>query len=131
VESRGARLAASRDGAYLLRTNLESSDPAELWSQYIQLTEVEAAFASPQKRTGHPPDLASHPASRRGHTSVAFLGYLQKLKVVADSITPARALQSLRSILIVEVWFNLRDGGQVCLLRITEPEKEQASCSIT
>jgi hypothetical protein len=38
------RLAASRDGAYLLRTNLEGSDPAELWSQYIQLTEVEAVF---------------------------------------------------------------------------------------
>jgi hypothetical protein len=29
-------LVASRDGPYLLRTNLESSDPAKLWSQYIQ-----------------------------------------------------------------------------------------------
>jgi len=38
------RLAASRDGAYLLRTNLEGSDPAKLWTQYIQLTEVEAIF---------------------------------------------------------------------------------------
>jgi transposase len=38
------RLATSRDGAYLLRTNLEGSDPAELWTQYIQLTEVEAVF---------------------------------------------------------------------------------------
>jgi hypothetical protein len=35
----------------------------------------------------------------------------QKLKVVAESITAARALESLRSILIVEVWFNLRDGS--------------------
>jgi len=32
-------------------------------------------------------------------------------------------LESLRSILMVEVWFNLRDGGQLCLPRITEPEK--------
>ena len=48
------------------------------------------------------------------------------LKTVAQSITPARALESLRSILMVEVWFNLRDGGQLCLPRITEPEKEQA-----
>jgi hypothetical protein len=53
------------------------------------------------------------------------------LKTVAQSITPARALESLRSILMVEVWFNLRDGGQLCLPRITEPEKEQPSCSIT
>ena len=63
---------------------------------------------------------------------MAFLGYClwvclkQKLKVVAESIIPARALESLRSILMVEVWFNLRDGGKLCLPRITEPEKEQA-----
>ena len=38
------RLAVSRDGAYLLRTNLEGSDPAKLWTQYVQLTEVEAVF---------------------------------------------------------------------------------------
>ena len=63
---------------------------------------------------------------------MAFLGYClwvclkQKLKVVAQSITPARALESLRSILMVEVWFNLRDGGQLCLPRITEAEKGQA-----
>jgi hypothetical protein len=49
-----------------------------------------------------------------------------QLKVVAESITPARALESLRSILMVEMWLNLRDGGQLCLPRITEPEKEQA-----
>jgi hypothetical protein len=46
------RLAASRDGAYLLRTNWEESDPAKLWSQYIQLTEVEAVIRAPQGRPG-------------------------------------------------------------------------------
>ena len=35
-----------REGAYLLRTNLKSTDAAHLWQQYIQLTEVEAAFRS-------------------------------------------------------------------------------------
>jgi len=49
------RLAASRDGAYLLRTNLEDSDPAKLWIQYIQLTEVEAVFRALQS------DLAIRP----------------------------------------------------------------------
>ena len=29
---------------YLLRTNLTSTDPAQLWLFYLQLTEVEAAF---------------------------------------------------------------------------------------
>ena len=33
-----------REGRYLLRTNLCTRDPAELWRFYIQLVEVEAAF---------------------------------------------------------------------------------------
>jgi len=33
-----------REGCYLLRTNLTSTDPAELWRYYIQLVQVEQAF---------------------------------------------------------------------------------------
>ena len=32
------------EGTYLLRTNLTTSDPADLWRQYITLTEIEQAF---------------------------------------------------------------------------------------
>ena len=49
----------------------------------------------------------------------------QKLRAVASSITPTRALESLTGILMVEVWFALRDGRRICLPRITEPEAEQ------
>jgi hypothetical protein len=55
----------------------------------------------------------------------------QKLKVVAESITPARALESLRSILMVEVWFDLRDGGQLCLPASPKLKRNKSSCSIT
>ena len=48
-----------------------------------------------------------------------------KLKAVARSLTPAQVLHSLKQILMVEVWFDLRQGGQICLPRITQPEKEQ------
>jgi hypothetical protein len=34
----------AREGAYLLRTNLMGQSAEELWTQYIQLTEAEAAF---------------------------------------------------------------------------------------
>ena len=107
---RGAKL---RQGAYLLRTNLDPMDPDALWRQYVQLTEVGAAFRA-LKSELHPPDLAPHPAPRRGPYLSGYCLWVclkQKLKVVAESITPARALESLRSILMVEVWFNLRDGG--------------------
>jgi hypothetical protein len=60
---RGAKL---RQGAYLLRTNLDPMDPDALWRQYVQLTEVEAAFRALKSELGHPSDLAPHPAPRRG-----------------------------------------------------------------
>ncbi len=74
-----------------------------------------------------------HRIDRRvqAHMMIAFLGYClwvclkQKLRRVASSLTPARALESLAGILMVEVWFTLRDGRHLCLPRITEPELEQ------
>jgi len=48
-----------------------------------------------------------------------------ELKMVAESMTPARALESLRCILMVEVWFRLRDGSHLGPPRITEPESQQ------
>ncbi len=34
----------SREGAYVLRTNLQADTSEELWAKYMQLTEAEAAF---------------------------------------------------------------------------------------
>ena len=43
-----AKLTAAqlRDGHYLLRSNLTAEDPAVLWTRYVQLTQIEAAFRS-------------------------------------------------------------------------------------
>ena len=49
----------------------------------------------------------------------------QKLKTAAGSLTPAQVLYRLKQILMVEVWFDLRQGGKICLPRITQPEPEQ------
>ena len=38
------RQTRSREGRYLLRTNLVEEDPAKLWSQYLLLVAVEEAF---------------------------------------------------------------------------------------
>lgn len=130
-DSRALRMMSLRDGAYLLRSNLEAMDPELLWRQYVQLTEVEEAFRVLKSELNIRPIW--HRIDRRveGHVMIAFLGYClwvclkQKLRAVARSITPARALESLQSIMMVEIWFALRDGRQLCLPRITEPEKEQ------
>jgi hypothetical protein len=127
-------LAASRrDGAYLLRTNIGDKDPDELWKQYIQLTEVEACFKALKS------DLAIRPiwhwtAKRvEAHVMVAFLGYCQwvclkrLISAKAPGLTPWQVLQHLQQILLVQVWFKLREGGCICLERITEPEPAQAA----
>jgi hypothetical protein len=87
------RLAASRDGAYLLRTNLEESDPAKLWSQYIQLTEVEAVIRLLKSDLALRPIWHFTPKRVEAHVMVAFLGYClwvclkHKLRASAPSLT--------------------------------------------
>lgn len=127
------RLAASRDGAYLLRTNLESSDPAKLWSQYIQLTEVEAVFRALKSDLAIRPIWHFTPKRVEAHIMVAFLGYClwvclkHKLRASAPSLTPWQLLDQFARIQMVEVWFKLRAGGCICLERITQPEAAQAA----
>jgi transposase len=126
------RLAALRDGAYLLRTNLNERTPEALWKMYVQLTEVETVFRALKS------DLAIRPiwhwvGSRvEAHVLVAFLGYClwvclkHKLKALAPSLTPWQLLDQFGRIVQVEVWFKLRAGGAICLPRITQPEPSQA-----
>jgi len=126
------RLASMRDGAYLLRTNLDERTPEALWKMYVQLTEVETVFRALKS------DLAIRPiwhwvGSRvEAHVMVAFLGYClwvclkHKLKAVAPSLTPWQLLDQFGRIIQVEVWFKLRAGGAICLPRITQPEAAQA-----
>ena len=73
------------------------------------------------------------------HVLVAFLNYClwvclkKKAGRRAPSLTPRQILDQLGRIQLVEVWFELRDGRQMCLPRITQPEtrkppKKDAIC---
>ena len=44
LDRKKLRRARSREGRYLLRTNLVEEDPAKLWSHYLLLVTVEEAF---------------------------------------------------------------------------------------
>jgi hypothetical protein len=41
---------------------------------------------------------------------------------------PAQVLHTLKQNLMVEVWFDMRLGGQICLPRITQPEAPASTC---
>jgi transposase len=125
------RSAALRDGAYLLRTNVAVVDAGKLWRQYIQLTEVEAAFRVLKGEVVIRPIWHWVAPRVEAHVMVAFLGYVlwvalrQKLKASAPSLTPWQVLDQLGRIQLIDVWFKTRAGGAICLPRITQPETAQ------
>jgi transposase len=119
-----------REGRYLLRTNLAGHDPDQLWTFYVQLTEVEQAF----KELKH--DLAVRPIHHQlesrieAHIFVAFLAYcLQvtlkaQLKQLAKGLTPREVLDKFKTIQMVDVHVPTADGRLLVLSRYTQPEPE-------
>lgn len=120
-----------REGRYLLRTNLTAHDPGELWTFYVQLTEVEQAF----KELKH--DLSVRPIYHHveprieAHIFVSFLAYcLQttlkaRLKVRAAGLTPREALAQFKNMQMVDVCIPTLDGRELVLSRYTQPQAEQ------
>lgn len=118
------------EGCYLLRTNLCDHDPAQLWSFYTQLTEVEQAL----KELKH--DLAIRPIFHRteqrvqAHIFVAFLAYcLQvtlkaRLRPLAKGLTPAEVIAKFKTMQMIDVYVPTTDGRELILPRYTQPEAE-------
>jgi transposase len=156
LEADAHREAMERDGSYILRTNAIQSDAtnpgasppgsvesnatqsdatkfdaAHVWSMYMQLTWVEAAFKSMKS------DLAVRPIWHQvqprveAHLLVAFMGYclmttLRKhLEPCAPGLSPRAVLEQLAAIQMVDVCLPTRDGRWLIMPRHTEPEPEQ------
>ena len=119
-----------REGRYLLRTNLTSSDPAELWRYYIQLVHVEQAFKDLKG------DLAvrpiHHQLERRvdAHIFIAFLAYClhvtltQQLRPHASGLSARSVLDKFAAVQMLDVHIPTTDGRELVLTRYTEPERE-------
>ena len=105
------RDSGTRHGAYLLRTNLNdpeaapagleavAGDAPALWSMYMQLVWVEAAFRSLKSDLGIRPIYHQLQGRVEAHILVAFLGYAmtallrKKLSSHAPGLTPAAVLE--------------------------------------
>ena len=93
------RRAEQRDGHYLLRSNLTAEDPVVLWTRYIQLTQIEAAFRSLKSDLGLRP--VYHRLERRveAHIFVAFLAYClqvtlkNRLQIHAPGLSPKAVME--------------------------------------
>jgi transposase len=79
----------SREGVYLLRTNLEAQSAEELWAKYLQLTEAEAAFRALKSELSIRPLLHQKEPRVKAHVMVAFLGYALRVHAEAPAQGPA------------------------------------------
>jgi transposase len=137
----------SREGAYLLRTNLKAETAEQLWAKYMQLTEAEASFRVLKSELSIRPLFHQLEPRVKAHVMVAFLGYalwvtlkhlLQRRPTVvpapsasgindATLLTPMRALALLSTLQSADIILPTTDGREIRLRRITEPTAEQKS----
>ena len=119
-----------REGRYLLRTNLAGHDPAQLWTFYIQLTEVEQAFKEIKHDLAVRPIYHSSEPRIEAHIFVAFMAYcLQvslkaQLRGLAHGITPAEVIAKFKTMQMVDVHVPTTDGRELILSRYTQPEPD-------
>jgi len=137
----------SREGAYLLRTNLQAETPEELWSKYMQLTEAEASFRALKSELSIRPLFHQKEPRVKAHVMVAFLGYAHWVTLKhllkrrpnlipkpsaagvdnAQPLTPMKALALLSTLHSADIVLPTTDGREIRLRRVTEPTVEQKS----
>jgi transposase len=127
------RLTRRREGRYLLRSNLSSTDPATLWELYLQLSEVEAAFKQLKGDLAVRPIYHQREHRIEAHIFVAFLAYCiqvtlkHRLRLKAPGLTARQALDKFSTLQMLDVHFPTTDGRELIFTRYTEPEPDQQS----
>jgi transposase len=134
-----------REGAYMLRTNLQTGTAEQLWSQYMQLTEAEASFRALKSELSIRPLFHQLEPRVKAHVMVAFLGYAlwvtlkhllkRRAPIVpqpsrsgvtnAQPFSAMKALALLSTLQSADIVLPTTDGREIRLRRITEPTTEQ------
>ena len=119
-----------REGRYLLRTNLTESDPAKLWSLYLQLVAVEEAFKNLKGDLAVRPIFHQNEARVEAHIFVSFLAYClhvtltERLRTLAPGLTTRSVLEKFTAVQMIDVHLPTTDGREIILTRTTQPEPE-------
>jgi transposase len=130
VEKAKLNAAQLRDGHYLLRSNLTAEDPEVLWTRYVQLTQIEAAFRSLKSELRVRPIYHQLTHRADAHILIAFLAYClqvtlkNRLMAHAPGLTPTSAMEKLSSIQMIDVCIPTVDGRWLILPRYTQPDTD-------
>jgi hypothetical protein len=124
------RVVRRREGRYLLRSNLTASDPAKLWTFYLQLTQVEEAFRNLKGDLAVRPIYHQYQQRVEAHIFIAFLAYClhvtlgRRLRDLAPGLTPRAVLEKFAAVQMLDVRIPTTDDREVVLTRYTQPERE-------
>jgi len=124
------RQARRREGRYLLRTNLTSADPAELWRHYLQLVQVEEAFRNLKGDLGIRPIHHQLEERVEAHVFISFMAFALhatlrgRLRDLAPGLTPRAVLEKMATVQMLDVQFPTTDGRTLTLPRRTEPNDD-------
>jgi hypothetical protein len=124
------RRARRREGRYLLRTNLIASDPAQLWSLYLQLVAVEEAFKNLKGDLAIRPIFHQEQRRIEAHIFISFLAYClyvtlgQQLHPLAPGLTARSVLEKFAAMQMLDVHVPTTDGCELVLTRYTHPQPE-------
>jgi hypothetical protein len=125
------RQARSREGRYLLRTNLVEEDPAKLRGHYLLLVAVEEAFKNLKGDLAIRPVFHQLEARVEAHVFIAFLAYCLHVHAGAASaragagLRPRSVLEKFAAVQMIDVHLPTTDGRELLLSRYTEPELTQ------
>lgn len=125
------RTVRRREGCYLLRSNLVSENPAELWRYYIQLTEIEQAFKELKGDLAVRPIFHQKDERIEAHIFVAFIAYClfvtlkHQARQLAPGLTPRSILEKFAAMQMVDVHLPTTDGRHFVLPRYTQPDPDQ------
>jgi len=120
-----------REGHYLLRSNMAQRAPAQLWEFYLQLVQVEQAFAHLKGDLAIRPIFHQKEDRIEAHIFVAFLAYCvhaslgRRLKDLAPGLSVRSVLEKMSAMQMIDVHLPTTDGREVILTRYTQPETEQ------
>ena len=131
LDRKKLRLARRREGSYLLRSNIKSDDPGELWRMYLQLVEIEQVFKELKNDLSIRPIYHQLEERIEAHIFIAFLAYClqvtlkQRLKALAPGLTPGAVIEKLAVLQMIDVELPTTDDRLIVLSRHTEPENDQ------
>lgn len=122
----------AEEGLYVLRTNLQQGEPEQIWTQYMTLAHIEAAFRHLKQELRLRPLFHQKEHRVEAHILLSYLAYVLLWVIEhthrshGGSLSGRRILEVLSGVEIGTVTLRAADGRRLELQRLSTPRTEEA-----